>query len=296
MKHVMPVVAAFLLLISAVPGWGADTPAPSDPPAQAAPAAAPAEPTAAPPAAQAEQPAAMPSSHPALPGGEQSAPQTPPPAPKEVAISGKIVQTMKSGGYSFALVKTKKGDRLWVACPERELTVGEQVTFEPGMEMYNFESRTLKRTFDKIIFSNGPKQKTAAAAKDDKGKKPQRSPGSGGSMAVADEKIKVKKASGANAYTVAEIHQQKAKLNKKKVSVRGKVVKVSSGIMNRNWIHLQDGTGSHATVDNDLVITSDAIPSVGDVVLVKGTVIKDKDFGSGYKYSVMIEQAEIVIE
>ena len=112
----------------------------------------------------------------------------------------------------------------------------------------------------------------------------------------ADEKIKVKKASGANGYTVAEIHQQKAKLNKKKVTVRGKVVKVSSGIMNRNWIHLQDGTGNHATMDNDLVLTSDAIPSVGDGVVVKGTVVKDKDFGSGYKHSVIIEQAEIVIE
>jgi len=73
-------------------------------------------------------------------------------------------------------------------------------------------------------------------------------------------------------------------------------MKVSSGIMNRNWIHLQDGSGSHQTGDNDLVVTADAIPSVGDIVTVKGIMLKDKDFGSGYKYNVMVEKAEVIIQ
>jgi hypothetical protein len=78
--------------------------------------------------------------------------------------------------------------------------------------------------------------------------------------------------------------------------INAKVVKVSSGIMNKNWIHLQDGTGSHTTSDNDLVVTSDAIPIVGDVVTVKGKLELNKDFGGGYKYNVIIEKANITIQ
>jgi hypothetical protein len=79
------------------------------------------------------------------------------------------------------------------------------------------------------------------------------------------------------------------------VVINAKVVKVSSGIMNKNWIHLQDGTGSHMTADNDLVVTSDDIPIVGDLVTIKGKIETNKDFGGGYKYNVIIEKAKITI-
>jgi hypothetical protein len=75
--------------------------------------------------------------------------------------------------------------------------------------------------------------------------------------------------------------------------VKGKVVKVSAGIMGKNWIHLQDGTGDPKQGTNDLVATSDESASLGDIITVKGTVFKDKDFGSGYKYSVIMEKASI---
>jgi hypothetical protein len=208
-------------------------------------------------------------------------------------ITGSVVQTIDSGGYTYVLLKQKTGDTIWVAAPPLKVVTGEQVTFEGGMEMVNFQSSTLKRTFDKVIFSNGLK------GKDGKSKEmtADRSPGSrGASVAVSGEKIKVKKATGANAYTIAELFKKKDKLKNKQVVINAKVVKVSSGIMNRNWIHIQDGTGNHATADNDLVITSDVIPVVGDIVTVKGKLETGKDFGSGYMYSVIIEKAAITIQ
>ena len=95
-------------------------------------------------------------------------------------------------------------------------------------------------------------------------------------------------------YKVSELFKDKAALDKKQVTVKGKVVKVSSGIMNRNWIHLQDGSGSPATKDNDLsVTTSQELPATGKVVTITGTLAKDKDFGSGYFYKVIVEDATI---
>ncbi len=105
--------------------------------------------------------------------------------------------------------------------------------------------------------------------------------------------VKVDKATGKDAYTVAEIYAKRAALDKKKVSVRGKVTKVSAGIMDRNWIHLQDGSGDPAKGTHDLVVTSGDAPKVGDVVTARGTLAKDKDFGSGYLYSAIVEGANI---
>jgi len=108
-----------------------------------------------------------------------------------------------------------------------------------------------------------------------------------------EAKISIAKAAGSNAHTVQEIFANSAKLDKKKVVVRGKVVKVSTGIMGKNWIHIQDGTGSQAKKDNNLVCTSKDLAAVNDVVTVSGVLAKDKDFGSGYKYSVIVEEAKI---
>jgi hypothetical protein len=116
----------------------------------------------------------------------------------------------------------------------------------------------------------------------------------GSAMSVVDMgDIKVSKAVGQNAYTVAEIIDQAASLKDKPVVVRGKVVKFSPEIMNKNWIHLRDGTGSSADKNNDLVITSKDQTKVGAVVTVKGVVRTSKDFGHGYSYDVLMEDATI---
>lgn len=94
--------------------------------------------------------------------------------------------------------------------------------------------------------------------------------------------------------TVQEIYQEKAKLNGKRVTLRGKVVKYSAAIMGKNWLHLRDGTGKAPA--NDLTVTTQAQAKVGDMVLIEGVVTLDKDLGSGYKYDVIIEDAKVKVE
>ena len=94
--------------------------------------------------------------------------------------------------------------------------------------------------------------------------------------------------------TVQEVYQEKAKLNGKRVTLRGKVVKYNEAIMGKNWLHLRDGTGKEPT--NDLTVATQAKAKVGDTVLVEGTVTLDKDLGAGYQYDVMIEDAKVKIE
>jgi hypothetical protein len=104
--------------------------------------------------------------------------------------------------------------------------------------------------------------------------------------------VKVPKASGADARTVAEVWSQRSALKEKSVTLRGKVVKFNPGIMGKNWVHVRDGSGT-AGKDNDLTITTDDQTAVGEVVLVKGTVRVDKDFGAGYAYPVIVENAKL---
>jgi aspartyl/asparaginyl-tRNA synthetase len=104
--------------------------------------------------------------------------------------------------------------------------------------------------------------------------------------------VKVARATGADARTVAEIWAQRAQLKEKTVTIRGKVVKFNENIMGKNWVHLRDGTGT-AGKDNDVTVTTADQAAVGDVVTVKGTVRVDKDFGAGYAYPVIVEDARL---
>jgi hypothetical protein len=238
-----------------------------------------------------------------MPGGEPALQTTgdtttiaPPPAPPTPTEphKGKVVQLINSGGYTYVLLKKKGGEKIWLAVPDAKLEVGSQATFNPGMIMTNFESKTLKRNFDQIVFTEMAQPPKESKKKEVSGK----SPGSAAATTASpDLKVKVKKAAGANAYTIAELYKNKAKLNKKKVVVRGKVVKVSTNIMGKTWVHLRDGTGGHATGDFNLVVTSKlSTPAEGEVVLISGTLYKDKDFGGGYKYDLIVEDAEINVE
>ena len=105
--------------------------------------------------------------------------------------------------------------------------------------------------------------------------------------------MKVDKAKGANARTIAEVIAKSTELKDKPVLVRAKVVKFNGGIMGKNWIHLRDGSGSANDGSNDLLATTLDQANVGDVVNVEGVVRTDKNFGSGYAYKVMVEDAKV---
>jgi hypothetical protein len=200
-------------------------------------------------------------------------------------LAGKIVETATSGGYTYICLE-KDGKKTWAAIPASPVEVGREVTLAPGMEMKNFDSKGLKRTFESIYFSNG----LATKVVDTKG---MNSPGSKANVVAPAAKIDVEKATGSNAYTVAEIHQQRAKLDGKKVVVKGKVTKVAAGIMGKNWVHLQDGSGDAGKGTHDLTMTTQDLPAAGDLVTATGTVRKNKDFGGGYKYEVIIEDSTL---
>ena len=91
--------------------------------------------------------------------------------------------------------------------------------------------------------------------------------------------------------TIEALYLEKASLSGQQVQLHGKVVKVNNAIMNRNFLHLQDGTGQQGS--NDLTVTSQDTAEVGDEVVVTGTISVDKDFGAGYTYPILLEQATV---
>ena len=101
------------------------------------------------------------------------------------------------------------------------------------------------------------------------------------------------KASGPDAKTVAEVVTGRAALKDKTVLVRGQVVKVNLGIMGKNWLHLQDGSGAAAAGSNDILVTTKSEAAIGDIVNAKGTVRTDVNVGPGYAYAVLIEDATV---
>ena len=197
--------------------------------------------------------------------------------PAPTVYSGEVLEVQQVESYTYLRLKTRDGET-WAAINRAPIAKGAAVTIENAMVVNNFESRVMKKTFQTIVFGN------LAGANPHAGMaKPAEAP-------VAPD-AKVARASGPNAKTVAEIITQAANLKDQTVQVRGKVVKYNAGIMGKNWIHLRDGSGSAAANTNDVLITSMHAVKVGDVVTAKGVVRTDKDFGSGYMYKVIVEEA-----
>ncbi len=235
------------------------------------------------------------------------------------ALTGTVLETMDSGGYTYFQLDTGS-DKPWVAVPQAAVKVGDTVTSMPGMVMKNFNSKTLNRTFDAIVFSGGiagaakknphgsmgmggmksggGNDSFASAVAAESGGRPSqaKTPMSGGSVgAIAPfSELKVEKASGDNAQIVGDAFAKKDELNGKTIRVQGKVVKVSSMIMGRNWVHLQDGSGDPMQNTHDLVFTTEATVEKGKVVTMEGILTANKDFGSGYKYDAIVEEAKVV--
>jgi hypothetical protein len=208
-----------------------------------------------------------------------------------VSVTGKVLEVKNVDSYTYLRLSTPNGE-LWAAVMTAKVKKGSTVTIENGVVMSNFFSKALKKTFPQVLFGSLAGGAVTAGAS------------AGHAMGSAYplvptkklEKINeapVAKASGANAYTVAEIVTKSAELKDKPVLLRAKVVKFNGGIMGKNWIHLRDGSGSVENDSNDILATSAAETKVGDVVTVKGVVRTDKDFGAGYAYKVLIEEATL---
>ena len=206
------------------------------------------------------------------------------------ALKGEVLEVTDVDMYSYLRLKTAEGET-WAAVTKVPVKKGQTVTIDNPTVMTNFESKTLKKTFPKIVF--GSLAGGAAAGSAMAGPSAMTMPGSMARPKVDVGDVRVAKATGPNAKTVAEVVDQAAKLKDKPVVVQGKVVKYNSGIMQKNWIHLRDGTGTDKGENNDILVTTKAPAKAGDIVTVKGTVRTDVDVGPGYSYKVMIEDATL---
>jgi hypothetical protein len=211
-------------------------------------------------------------------------------------IGGKVLETIDASGYTYIRFETPDGEA-WAAVPRAQIETGSDVVIANPQVMADFASQALGRTFETIYFGTLGGQPapitTARSGADPHGSTPGQmvKPAHAGDAGSAA--INVEKAGGPTGRTIAELYAQKGELSGKSVALRGKVVKYSAGIMGRNWIHLQDGSGDAAAGTHDITVTSSATASVGDVILIEGTVVLDKDFGSGYRYAVIVEEASL---
>jgi uncharacterized protein YdeI (BOF family) len=197
-----------------------------------------------------------------------------------LSLTGQVLETQDVQNYTYLRLQTATGE-VWAAVPTTSVSKGAQVTIGGVLMLQNFESRSLKKTFDKIAFGALVDPNAHAA------------PQHGGSTDTASNAVatQVARASGPDAKTVAEVVAGKAALKDKPVAVRGQVVKVMAGILGKNWVHLRDGSGSPADQSNDILVTTQDTCAVGDVVEARGTVRTNLDLGSGYNYEVIIDSA-----
>ncbi len=215
----------------------------------------------------------------------------------EGMIRGTVLETMDAAGYTYVLLDTAEGER-WVATQQALVAVGDIVQTDQGTAMQQFTSESLNRTFEVIYFSKAFQNLSATAlpAGDPATALPPGHPTTAAPVAVETMVADSAVAAVEEGKDIAWVYANKDSLAGQPVSLRGRVVRFNANILGTNWLHIQDGSGSAAEASNDLTVTSAAQAAVGDTVVVTGNVVLDKDFGVGYSYPVLVEDARLTVE
>ncbi len=193
----------------------------------------------------------------------------------------KVVEVLQTSAYTY-LRFTENGKENWMAIEKQEVEKGGTYYYANPTPMTNFVSKELKRNFESILFVQEFSKQPIPV-------KQAVSPGS--KKAAPDRKeIKVEAAEGG--ISIADLFSKRNSFSGKKVKIRGEVVKYNDGIMGKNWAHIQDGTMSDG--EFDLTVTTMDEVKVGDVVVFEGSISLDKDFGAGYSYKVIMEDAKLL--
>ena len=188
-----------------------------------------------------------------------------------------VVEVIQTSNYTYLEV-TENNENFWIAVSSREAKPGQVIYYTDALEMRDFDSKELNRTFPVIYFVQDPSDSPEIT----------KSPSPAGKQPSERlSNIKIEPIEGG--ISIAELFKNRDQFKDKTVKIRGIVVKVNRKIMDKNWVHLQDGSGSDANFD--LTITTDALVEVGDVVTFEGTITLEKDFGSGYAYDIIMEKA-----
>jgi len=208
-----------------------------------------------------------------------------------------VQEVMHVKEYSYIRV-LEDGIEKWIAAPTTVVEIGGTYYFGKTMEMQNFESKDLNKTFETVYFV----EKISTTEADAKLPLTQNlhplpvvtnnQTSSPEATKPSIEKKDVKIEASENTISIAELFKNREKYNNEIVRLKGEVTKYNPAIMNVNWFHVQDGTAFNG--EFDLTATTTAEVKLGDVVSFEGKVILNKDFGAGYVYDIMIENATII--
>jgi len=201
--------------------------------------------------------------------------------------SGIIQEIIQVSSYTYCLVKEGSVE-YWIAISKMPVKAGQTLYFDKGAEMKDFHSRELDRTFPSIYFiadaSTNPNVVAGTNQMQQQLQQPQK-------PKIVKNKIEVEKADGG--ITIAELYANRENYAGKRVKIRGEVTKISGElILNKYWVHLQDGTEHNG--DFDLTVTTLDTVNPGTVVTYEGIIELNKDFGAGYSYAVIMEEAKLV--
>jgi hypothetical protein len=203
----------------------------------------------------------------------------------------KVNEVIQTSNYTYLKV-SEKGAENWIAVTSQDAAVGEVYYYDQALEMKNFNSKELNRTFETIYFVQSiSKQPIEAPAGMGGGMGANMTAGHQGKPAgIQKEGISVSPAEGG--VTIAKLFASRNEYSGKKIKMKGQVVKVNDEVMGKNWIHIQDGTRDG---DNfDLTITTLDKVAIDEVVTFEGTITLNKDFGYGYSYEVIMEDAKLI--
>ena len=199
-----------------------------------------------------------------------------------------VLESLDAGTYTYVRLEAD-GNEFWGAVTARTVEIGKTYYYTESIWMKDFESKQLQRTFDAVLFIEyfGEQPQTAGNTDMNLSTQDHTSSSKAENLTITHS---------GDELSLEELFKNKDKYNGKQVTVKGVVAKLNTGIMGRNWIHIQDGTSYEGQFDLTVTTTADVGFDLNDIVTFKGTITLEKDFGAGYFYPVIMENGSELVK
>ena len=212
------------------------------------------------------------------------------PTPLSPALTNAVVkEVLQTTKYTYLRVLGDAGEK-WLALPSMQAKVDDAISYGGGLIMNDFQSKELKRTFSEVLFLSELGNTAKPGAIDSYTEPAPEAKTISQKQPIMKQEVAVSR--NKDDVSISDLYKNKKSYSGKTVKVKGKVTKVTMGVMHKNWIHIQDGTENSGKFD--LTLTTEENIKNGDIVRMEGKISLDKDFGYGYFYEVLMEDAKPV--
>ncbi|QBA64549.1 hypothetical protein [Muriicola soli] len=191
-------------------------------------------------------------------------------------------------GTKYLYAEVREGDRTyWIATQKQTIVEGSTYLYNEALLKTHFESKEQNRVYDTLYMITALISKDHGMPSDSYPKSEKINTSENTLEKKGKEQLE--NAPSAGKVSLSDLFANPERYEGKIIQISGTCSKVSTEILGRNWVHVDDGKSG-----KELVVTLQEVVEKGETLTIEGIVQLNVDLGSGYTYDILLEKGIVL--